>query len=258
MKYYVVDAFADKLFAGNPAGVCLPDIALSEAQMQSIAFENNLAETAFLIERDGYYDLRWFAPETEIDLCGHATLASAFVLMSTVHTDLNDVVFHTQSGVLNVSRDGEIYTLDFPSRLPVACAMPEALQEALGARVLETYKSRDLLAVLESEDAIAALKPDFSKLSAFKDTFAVIVTAKSREYDFVSRFFAPGAGINEDPVTGSSHCTLIPYWSKRLGKKRMAAAQLSLRGGVLYCKDEGERVNIGGKAVLYMSGEICL
>jgi len=258
MKYYVVDAFADKLFAGNPAGVCLPDIALSEAQMQSIAFENNLAETAFLIERDGYYDLRWFAPETEIDLCGHATLASAFVLMSTVHTDLNDVVFHTQSGVLNVSRDGEIYTLDFPSRLPVACAMPEALQEALGARVLETYKSRDLLAVLESEDAIAALKPDFSKLSAFKDTVAVIVTAKSREYDFVSRFFAPGAGINEDPVTGSSHCTLIPYWSKRLGKKRMAAAQLSLRGGVLYCKDEGERVNIGGKAVLYMSGEICL
>ena len=256
MKYYVVDAFADKLFAGNPAGVCMPNKALSEAQMQSIAFENNLAETAFLSKRDDGYNLRWFTPKTEIDLCGHATLACAFVLMTTGQADTHQIAFHTQSGVLRVSRDGDIYTLDFPSRPPVACAVPEGLREALGARVIETHKSRDLVVVLESEAVVAALRPDFALLGRLDMGFAVIVTARGEKHDFVSRFFAPGAGIDEDPVTGSSHCTLIPFWSQRLGKRHMSAAQLSQRGGVLYCADEGERVKIGGKAVLYLSGEI--
>lgn len=258
MKYYVVDAFADRLFSGNPAGVCLMDAWPDDAVMQSIAMENNLAETVFLVPGDGFYGLRWFTPEVEIDLCGHATLASAFVLMNEVRSVSETATFHTQSGVLTVSKSGDVFTMDFPSRPPVPCGKPALLEKALGVPVLETHLSRDLLALLPDEDAVRALRPDFSLLKQLKDAFAVIVTAEGTDCDFVSRFFAPDAGIAEDPVTGSSHCTLIPFWSRRLGKKQMIARQLSARGGRLICEDCGERVGIGGTAVCYLRGEIAL
>ncbi|WP_330617900.1 PhzF family phenazine biosynthesis protein [Mobilitalea sibirica] len=227
MKYYVVDAFTKEPFHGNPAGVCLLEEWLSDTLMQNIAYENNLAETAFLVKRDGYYDLRWFTPEVEIDLCGHATLGSAFVLMNYVDTTMKQVKFHTKSGLLSVNRNEDIFTLDFPSRKPVACAVPDLLEKALGVKVLQTYKSRDLLVVVEDEDAVANLVPDFLMLKQIKDTFGFIITAKGKDCDFVSRFFAPNAGIDEDPVTGSSHTTLIPFWSKRLSKTELLAKQLS-------------------------------
>ncbi|MEI6100597.1 MAG: PhzF family phenazine biosynthesis protein, partial [Eubacteriales bacterium] len=246
MRYYIVDAFADKLFSGNPAGVCLLDEWINDSMMQSIAFENNLAETAFLVKKEGYYDLRWFTPEVEMDLCGHATLAGAFVLANFVDYSFINMNFHTQSGVLSVVKKGDLYIMDFPSRKPTPCAVPRGLEEALGATVLETHLSRDLLVLLESESTVATLQPDLNKLKNIEGAFAVIVTAKGDTCDFVSRFFAPGAGVAEDPVTGSSHCTLIPFWSERLGKTEMLARQLSKRGGTLYCWDNGERVEIGG------------
>ncbi len=256
MKYYIVDAFSDTLFKGNPAGVCLPDKPLSDEQMQSIAFENNLSETAFVTEQDGAYSLRWFTPSVEIDLCGHATLASTYVL-SLLNPGIDRFVFQTKSGLLTVMRSGEDFFLDFPSRLPVPCDKPHTLEDALGVDVIETHSARDLLVVLKSQSAVLAAKPDF-KLIKHMNVHGVIVTAKGDDVDFVSRFFAPSVGVNEDPVTGSAHCTLIPFWSKRLGKKEMTARQLSQRGGSLRCVDEGERVSIGGKAVLYLQGEIML
>lgn len=256
MKYYIVDAFTDKLFGGNPAGICLLDKTLDAEIMQKIAFENNLSETAFLFKRDGYYDLRWFTPETEIDLCGHATLGSAFVLMNFVDIAMQTVDFKTLSGRLSVTRRGDTYYMDFPRRKPVPCAIPAVLEEALGVRVLETHRSRDLVAVVESQSAVSVMSPDMSQLRKIENAFAVIVTAAGDDCDFVSRFFAPNAGISEDPVTGSSHSTLIPFWSERLGKTEMTARQLSQRGGVLFTKDCGDRVEIGGKAALYLTGEI--
>ncbi len=259
MKYFVIDVFTDKLFGGNPAGVCLLESWLDDAVMQNIAMENNLAETAFLVREDkSAYGLRWFTPEVEIDLCGHATLASAFVLMNEVRAVSDTVDFHTQSGTLTVTKNGDIFTMDFPTRAPVRCDVPQLLEQALGASVLETHMSRDLLVLLNSEDAVRHLRPDFALLRQIDNVFAIIVTAKGTDCDFVSRFFAPGAGILEDPVTGSSHCTLIPFWSGRLGKQRMTARQLSARGGSLLCEDCGERVKIGGTAVCYLRGEISL
>jgi len=256
MKYYVVDVFTDERFHGNPAGVCLVDKALDASIMQKIAFENNLAETAFLVKKDGYYDLRWFTPEVEIDLCGHATLGSAYVIMSYVEPEKNIVEFHTLSGVLTVTRIGELFTLNFPVRKPVPCETPNNLERALGVKVLETHMARDLLVLLEDENDLVNLKPDYSLLSKIDQVFGFIVTARGTEYDFVSRFFAPGAGIPEDPVTGSSHTTLIPFWSERLGKKEMVARQLSKRGGTLWCKKLQERVEISGTAVTYLIGDI--
>ncbi len=256
MKYYVVDAFSEQPFGGNPAGVCLLDRRIEDGLMQKIAFENNLSETAFLVKREGYYDLRWFTPEAEIDLCGHATLGSAHILMSYVDRTMEKVDFHTLSGVLTVTKDGDYYTMDFPSRKPVACKKPDLLEEALGIKVLETYCSRDLLAIVESDQAVAAIKPDFSLLSKLKDVYAVIVSAKGTDCDFVSRFFIPNVGIPEDPVTGSSHTELIPFWSERLSKTELTARQLSRRGGYLKCRDLGERVLISGKAVTYLEGEL--
>lgn len=254
MKYFVVDVFTEERFRGNPAGVCLLDEWLPDERMQSIAFENNLAETAFLVKRDDYYDLRWFTPEVEIDLCGHATLGSAYVLMNYTDTTLDKVDFHTKSGVLTVSRKDGLYAMDFPSRPPVPYNKPELLEEALGASVVETHKARDLLILLDNEKTVRELRPDFLKLARIKDVFGFIVTAKGLDCDFVSRFFAPGAGIPEDPVTGSSHTTLIPFWSKRLNKNELLARQLSRRGGTILCKDLGERVEISGTAVTHMIG----
>ncbi len=258
MKYYVVDVFTEEHFCGNPAGVCLLEEWLEDEIMQKIAFENNLAETAFLVKNVDHYDLRWFTPEVEIDLCGHATLGSAYVLMNYVDPSMKRVEFHTMSGILTVIREGDLFTMDFPSRKPVPCEKPDLLEQALGVQVLETHIARDLLVVIKDEKSLAELRPDFSLLGKIDQVFGFIVTAKGDQCDFVSRFFAPNAGIMEDPVTGSSHTTLIPFWSEKLSKDNMTAKQLSKRGGSLYCKNKGERVEISGKAVTHLIGEIIL
>ena len=259
MKYYVADAFTSELFKGNPAGVCILQEELSEETMQKIAFENNLAETAFLAEKDGTYFLRWFTPETEIDLCGHATLATAFIVMNYINTEIDCISFQTKSGELTVQRNADVFTMDFPSRKPVETSIDtKAFEEALGCEILGSYLSRDLLLLVKDEKTVLGLKPDIHKLSLIsKDIgFAVIVTAKGDKCDFVSRFFAPNAGISEDPVTGSSHSTLIPFWSERLCKEKMTAKQLSPRGGTLFCENHAQRVKIGGKAVCYLKGNL--
>lgn len=259
MKYYVVDVFTKERYHGNPAGICLVEEALEPSLMQSIAMENNLAETAFLVNKEeGVYDLRWFTPEVEIDLCGHATMGSAYVLMNFVDPALKKVDFHTMSGILTVTRNNDLYTMNFPSRKPEPCEVPALLEKALGVKVLETHLSRDLLVLVENEQTLAGIQPDMSLLAKMDEIFGVIVTAKGNQYDFVSRYFAPGSGIPEDPVTGSSHSTLIPFWSERLEKQEMIAAQLSKRGGILYCKELDSRVEISGNAVLHLTGEIML
>jgi predicted PhzF superfamily epimerase YddE/YHI9 len=256
---YQVDAFAEGPFTGNPAAVCPLQSWLPDDVMQSIAAENNLSETAFFVAEEEGYRLRWFTPSTEVDLCGHATLASAFVVFGWLNPGRSSVTFQTQqAGKLTVARDGELLALDFPSRPAAPLAMPETLVAALGRRPGALLAARDYLAVYDSADDILALSPDFAALAAL-DRFAVIVTAPGTGgVDFVSRFFAPARGVNEDPVTGSSHCTLIPYWAGRLGKERLAARQLSRRGGALSCALEGDRVTIAGRAVLYLEGTITI
>jgi len=263
VKYYVVDVFTDKAFGGNPAGVCLLDDWLPDETLQNIAMENNLSETAFLVKRNGYYDLRWFTPEIEIDLCGHATMGSAYVLFKFSETAASVLKFHTQSGELSVKQKGDMLWMDFPSRPARPVSKYESIRGAFDLEEFEVYQSADLLVVFDDEETIKRARPVFEILKNVKDeaempgdNFGVIITAPGGDCDFVSRFFAPNAGIPEDPVTGRAHCVLIPYWAKRLGKKALTARQLSKRGGRLWCEDAGERVKIGGKAVLYMNGEI--
>lgn len=256
MKYYVVDAFADQLFQGNPAGVCLVERPLEEAVMQSIAAENNLAETAFVQPEGDAFRLRWFTPELEVDLCGHATLASAFVIFNHVAKNLETVHFHTRSGLLSVVRKGDLYEMDFPSRQPQPVPVTPLMEQALGVPVLEAHLSRDLLLLVDAEVTVQALQPDLQLIRKIPDCFAVIVTAQGHKTDFVSRFFAPNAGVPEDPVTGSAHATLTPFWSARLNKTQLTARQLSKRGGNLYCEDCGKRIKISGRAALYLSAEI--
>ncbi|MDR1003342.1 MAG: PhzF family phenazine biosynthesis protein [Oscillospiraceae bacterium] len=267
MQYQVIDVFTDNLFSGNPAGVCLLENRLPDETLQHIATENNLSETAFLVKQDGYYDLRWFTPAMEIDLCGHATLASAFVLFEDAEKAADLIHFKTMSGMMaaTVDRETDVYYLDFPARPVVTCPVYTTFAQALGVTPVATYKAVDFLVLVENEDALKSIHPDFAMLKQIKeeagldnDSFGVIVTAKGEDCDFVSRFFAPNLGIPEDPVTGRAHCSLIPYWSKRLGKRTMTARQLSKRGGVIYCEDCGERVKIGGKAVRYLKGDVCL
>ena len=256
IPFFHVDAFASELFRGNPAGVCLLGEALPDAVMQAIAAENNLPETAFVLRGEGRIRLRWFTPTVEVDLCGHATLAAAHVLFAHAGQPGGRLVFQSQSGPLAVERKGELLVLDFPSRPPVACEAPEALVRGLGSAPLEVLGSRDYLCVYERQEEVAALAPEMPLLAGL-DRFGVIITAPGAgEVDFVSRFFAPGDGIPEDPVTGSAHCTLIPYWSKRLGRTRLAARQISARGGELSCELAGDRVRIGGRAVTYLQGEL--
>ena len=256
MKYYVVDAFTDELFKGNQAGVCLLDGWLDDALMQNIAFENNLSETAFVVKRAGHYDLRWFTPALEVDLCGHATLASAYVIFNFVEHGVSEVRFETRSGSLVVKKAGDLLEMDFPSRMPSPEVLTGEMCKAIGAPALEAHLSRDLVLLLENEQQVRELTPDFELIKRL-GYFSVVVTAKGDEVDFVSRFFIPGAGINEDPVTGSAHCSLIPFWAGRLGKSTMVARQLSARGGTLYCENvNGQRVKIAGHAVLYLRGEI--
>ena len=257
---YQVDAFATgERFTGNPAAVCPLDAWLPDAVMQAVAAENNLSETAFFVPEGDGYRLRWFTPTTEVDLCGHATLASAFVVFGWLAPWRRSVTFQTeQAGELTVSRDGELLALDFPSRPPQPCQMSEALVQALGKRPTTLLAARDYLAVFEHADDVASLTPDFGKVAAL-DRFAVIATAPgSGGVDFVSRFFAPARGVDEDPVTGSAHCTLIPYWAERLGKTRLEARQLSRRGGALSGALRGDRVTIAGRAALYSTGTISI
>ena len=256
IPYYEVLAFTTQPFAGNPAGVCfLESEWLSDTLMQSIAAENNLAETAFIIDRGDYLDLRWMTPTVEVDLCGHATLASAHVLFNHLHRKGDIIRFQSRTGELRVERKDGRLVLDFPSQPPSECDPPKQITEGLRARPLEILKGPDYLTVFARERDVATIAPDFEMLAQL-ETRGVIVTAPGDDCDFVSRFFAPGSGIPEDPVTGSTHCALTPYWSKRLQKRELYARQISKRGGELFCEDRGERVGIGGSAVTYVEGKL--
>ncbi len=255
LPLFQVDAFTSRLFGGNPAAVVPLEAWLPDPVLQSIALENNLSETAFAVPRGDFFELRWFTPLVEVDLCGHATLATAYVLFEEGRVRGDTVRFEAKSGSLAVTRSGSRLILDFPSRPPEPASCPDELVKALGTRPKEVHGSRDLLVLFETEDAVAALDPDFQALGAL-DYFAVIATAPGRNVDFVSRFFAPRVGVPEDPVTGSAHCTLVPFWSARLGKKKLHTHQISKRGGELFCEDRADRVSIGGEAVLYLRGEI--
>ena len=255
---YQVDAFTDKVFCGNPAAVCVLESWLADETLQSIAAENFLPETAYLLKNGENYDLRWFTPKIEVDLCGHATLASAFVIFSLLEPARSSVEFKTASGVLAVTKSGDLLSMKFPSRKPVPTEPSSILNEALGEAPRELLRSRDLFAVFDTEKQIRELKPDLEKMKSITDVLGFIVTAKGDSVDFVSRFFAPNAGIPEDTVTGSAHCSLIPYWAERLGKSDLHAFQLSERGGELFCRDMGDSVKIAGRAVLYKTGDIIL
>ena len=255
---YQVDAFTVGPFSGNPAAVCPLDAWLDDATMQSIAAENNLSETAFIVAREQVYDLRWFTPAVEVDLCGHATLAAGYVVLNHLQPDLDSVAFETISGKLTVTREGELLSMDFPARSPTPGVVWEALSEALGEAPSEVLLSRDILAVYDDEASVRSLSPDQAKLLAIEEGLGVIATAKGGAVDFVSRFFVPKAGIAEDPVTGSAHCTLVPFWAERLGQSKLVAHQVSPRGGELHCEHRGDRVIISGQCTLFLTGSIHL
>lgn len=248
---YQLDAFASQVFRGNPAAICPLEAWLPDATMQAIAAENNLSETAFFVREGDAYRLRWFTPTTEVELCGHATLASGFVLLKASGA----VKFLTRSGPLTVRRDGEWLSLELPALPATAMDPPPALAQGLGIAPRETLRATNWLCVLEDETAVRALKPDFTALASLHP-FGVIVTAPGASVDFVSRFFGPSFGIPEDPVTGSAHATLTPYWSARVGKKKLSAWQVSARGGELTCEDLGANVALTGRCALYLTGEI--
>ncbi len=258
LEIYQVDAFAEEVFSGNPAAVIPLYEWLSDELMQHIAEENNLSETAFFVRKGEYFELRWFTPETEVDLCGHATLASAHVIYEFLDYTDQAVVFETQSGRLFVDRDNGRYSMDFPAWGVREIQVTERVSDALGVRPdLLFMGKRDMMAVFEDEQTVRDLKPDFAKVVQL-DGVCMICTAPGLDYDFVSRTFVPEEGILEDPVTGSAHCTLVPYWAARLGKDSLIAYQASRRGGVLECANLGDRVKIAGQAVTYMKGTITL
>jgi len=252
---YQVDAFTSKLFSGNPAAVCPLEAWLDPDLLLNIAAENNLSETAFFVKKNDFYELRWFTPEIEVDLCGHATLATGFVLFNHLNYNDGEIKFETKSGRLMVQRSGDLITLDFPARPPEKTDPPDRLTEGLGKKPLEVYKSRDYLALFETEKEVLSIQPDFKILEKL-DALGIIITARGDTSDFVSRFFAPAAGIDEDPVTGSAHTTLVPYWAKKLNKTKFHAFQIPKRRGELFCQLAGERVLISGKAKTYLTGEI--
>lgn len=258
LTIYQVDAFTKEVFKGNPAAICPLESWLETGLMQKIALENNLSETAFFVKKDGVYEIRWFTPTYEIDLCGHATLASAFVIFEILKLETDKITFHShKSGELSVEKKDDILILDFPSRPVSPVETPEGLIEAIGKEPKEVFKARDYFLVYETEQEILDIVPNFSKLIEVGG-HGFIITAKGESSDFVSRFFAPEVGVFEDPVTGSAHCNLIPFWSERLGKTELFARQISARGGELFCELKGDRVKIGGNAVLYLKGEIYL
>jgi PhzF family phenazine biosynthesis protein len=256
IEYYHVDSFTGPGCAGNPAGVCFPDSPLLPEMMQRIAFEINLSETAFVIPAESGFQIRWFTPQVEVDLCGHATLAAAHVLFNLRNVRTSQIAFASSSGTLTVEKADGLLFMNFPARPPSLCVPVPALLKAFQLQPETIMASiRDYLLVFKDEETVRKLTPDMGLLKK-SDKFGVIVTAPGREVDFVSRFFCPGEGIPEDPVTGSSHCTLIPYWSERLQKTDMVAWQVSQRGGRLVCRNLGERVKIGGQAVVFSRGWI--
>ncbi|MHC6179709.1 PhzF family phenazine biosynthesis protein [Clostridium sp. JNZ X4-2] len=259
MEYYVVDAFADEIFKGNPAGVCVLDKWINDDTMQKIAGENNLSETAFVVKNGNNYDLRWFTPKAEIDLCGHATLGTAYVISNYVDVGIEEMLFNTASGILKVKRRGDLYEMDLPLREPERIELSKGvISEIIGVEPVELYLSRDLFVVLKTEEQVQKLAPNFSRMKKLDKGLGVIVTARGIDVDFVSRCFYPKLGVNEDPVTGSAHSNLVPFWWKRLNKSVMIAKQLSERGGTLYCEIAGRRVKVSGKAVPYMKGSIII
>lgn len=253
---FQVDAFTSKLFGGNPAAVCPMRVWPEARVLQSIAAENNLSETAFIVGGQGKFRIRWFTPKTEVDLCGHATLAAAYVVLNHMDKSLKSVKFLSdRSGLLGVSRAGDRLAMDFPSLPPKPCAPPEGLVKALGRGIIATLEERDYVVVFENEAQVRALRPDMARLRKL-DKQGVVCTAKGDKADFVSRYFAPKVGVPEDPVTGSTHCSLVPFWSGLLKKDRMIAHQVSERGGEIMCVQKGKRVFLAGDAVLYMKGAI--
>lgn len=253
---FQVDAFTSELFSGNPAAVCPMRVWPEVKVMQAIAAENNLSETAFIVGGQGKFRIRWFTPQAEVDLCGHATLAAGYVVLNHIDKSLKSVKFLSDhSGLLSVSRAGDMLAMDFPSLPPKPCQPPEGLVKALGKGIIATLEERDYMVVFETEAQVRALKPDMAKLRRL-DKQGVIVTAKGDRVDFVSRYFAPKLGIPEDPVTGSAHCSLTPFWSKMMKKDRLVAQQVSARGGDVLCMQKGKRVFLAGSAVLFMRGAI--
>ena len=258
IKLYQVDAFASGLFSGNPAAVCPLKTWLAEEILQNIANENNLSETAFFVPTGGQYQIRWFTPQAEVDLCGHATLASAFVIFNYLDSSANSLVFQSNSGLLTATRNDAGITLDFPAgTIQAAAAEKTALAAMLGFMPVELYRGMDYLAVAKSVDEVQRCQPDFRALRGLPAR-GVIITAPGVDCDFVSRFFAPNVGVDEDPVTGSAHCLLAPFWSKRLGQTQLIARQLSKRGGLLTCSVQNDRVLLTGQAVPYMTAELAI
>lgn len=255
MKQYIVDAFTDKVFAGNPAAVCILERWLPEGTMQAIATENNLSETAFAVKTGQGYHLRWFTPGGEIDLCGHATLATAFVLMNYYDPQAKKLLFDTLSGVLTVTKEGDLYEMDFPAYQLTCVPVTQQMIDAIGAIPTQAYLGRDLLCVFDSEATVRALAPDQAKLLDL-DGLLLHVTAPGQSSHCVSRSFAPKLNVPEDPVCGSGHCHIVPYWASRLGRETVVAYQASRRGGTLYCRMDGRRVKLAGKAVLYAAAEL--
>lgn len=255
MKCYVVDAFAENVFKGNPAAVCILDNWLSDTLMQQIAIENNLSETAFSVQNGQEYSLRWFTPGGEIDLCGHATLATAYVIMRFIEPERKSVDFSTKSGKLTVGKKQDLFEMDMPAYQLTQIPVTEEMTEAIGFRPLEAWKGRDLVCVLENEIQVVNAKPNEEKIKKL-DGLLLQLTAKGNEYDCVTRSFAPKLGVAEDPVCGSGHCHVIPLWVAKLHKNDLCAYQASKRSGVLYCRMAEERVFIAGKAALYSINEL--
>jgi PhzF family phenazine biosynthesis protein len=254
---YQIDAFTNHIFGGNPAAVCPLDQWLDDDLMQKIAEENNLSETAFFVQKGTQYEIRWFTPKIEIELAGHPTLAAAYVIFNYCNHGSNKISFSSKSGELTITQDGDLIRMNFPSMKPVKAKENDLLNRALGQTPVELYRTRDYLAVYRSEQEILSIDPDFGLLKQL-DCLGVIVSAPGDGADFVSRCFAPAAGINEDPVTGSAHSTLIPYWAQRLNKDTLHAYQLSRRGGELFCRNLGNRVEISGRAAPYLKGTISI
>lgn len=255
MKQYIVDAFTDKVFSGNPAAVCVMDGWLPDELMQLITRENNLSETAFCVKEGENYRLRWFTPGGEIDLCGHATLATAYTVFRFYEPELDVLRFNTLSGVLTVRKNGELLEMDFPAYSLEPVEVTDAMVECCGARPVAAFMGRDLLCVMDSEAEVRNAAPDMEKVRGL-DGLLLHMTAQGKDHDCVSRSFAPKCGVPEDPVCGSGHCHIIPYWADRLGKTELTAYQASKRGGVLYTRLDGERITLAGKAALFSEAEI--
>lgn len=255
MKQYIVDAFTDKVFKGNPAAVCILDSYLSDELMQKIAKENNLSETAFALKKDDVYHLRWFTPKSEIDFCGHATLATAYVISNFIDSKCNRIKFQTLSGEITVDVVDDLFEMDFPKYDLNEVAVTDKMTEAIGVKPIAAYIDRDLLLIVDSEETVINIKPNISAMKELNG-LAIAVTAIGTKYDCVSRVFAPGLNIMEDPVTGSTHCMIVPYWARQLNKNNIIAFQASDRTGVLYSEVKNDRVKISGKAVLFGVSEI--